>query len=299
MGHCYFDQAGEFISDSDRPQPNNLMPVTPMVDDTFDYTFQVDNASIETFNTYNFNDLRHFSDDLNLLRTNLTDMDPLDFDHAILELPTPTDDTRHHFFPTTEKLIPLERFKRIQQAWPRKRITPLRLIRNLWQNVIQHKADNIFCRRDDYDAYPSPLPNHQNYSKWNLGTECRDRLKEDSEAFYKPINLQKSPSHVEQSAAISGESPHSLWERSESDQMRSKFPSAEILDIGLDFYFRHFHPLMPFVHQATFDANGCPSSILLPMCLIGLTILDPKGSKEFIQQQWTVCTIIYHCIRLC
>ncbi|KAK5275372.1 hypothetical protein LTR40_013134, partial [Exophiala xenobiotica] len=61
------------------------------------------------------------------------------------------------------------------------------------------------------------------------------------------------------------------------------FPSTETLDMSISLYFRRFHPVLPFVHQATFDAKSTPSSLLLPMCLIGLSILNPGGADEFIR----------------
>jgi hypothetical protein len=53
--------------------------------------------------------------------------------------------------------------------------------------------------------------------------------------------------------------------------------------MSISLYFRRFHPALRFVHQATFGAKSTPSSLLLPTCLIGLSILNPGGADEFIR----------------
>src|SRR5258706_203769 len=61
--------------------------------------------------------------------------------------------------------------------------------------------------------------------------------------------------------------------------------------IPLDGNAGHEHRLLlmaissgpPLLHKATFDANSTPSWLLLPICLIGLSILNPGGAEDFIR----------------
>jgi hypothetical protein len=62
----------------------------------------------------------------------------------------------------------------------------------------------------------------------------------------------------------------------------AKFPSAELLGICVDIYFRRFHPLMRFIHQPTFFSANAPNTVLFPMCLIGLLLLDPTRTRHFV-----------------
>jgi hypothetical protein len=58
------------------------------------------------------------------------------------------------------------------------------------------------------------------------------------------------------------------------------FPTIEVVDASLDFFFQ-CSPL-PFLHKPTFNARAFPSSLLLPVVLIGLSSLYPERSKIFV-----------------
>ena len=66
------------------------------------------------------------------------------------------------------------------------------------------------------------------------------------------------------------------------------FPPAEILDIGLDLYIRHFYPLVPLLHIPTFTPQSMQPTILLVMCLIGLQVLNTDASTAFVLQLFPV-----------
>jgi len=174
----------------------------------------------------------------------------------------------------------VEQSKRVQKAWPRKRASAVvRMVRHLWRHAIEHNADNLFSKPTD-TASPRAAR-----SRWNMDNECRDRLMRECDTILLPaekysgrVTAPGSPNismQVDQDVEVEGLSPQTP---------RLKFPSAETLDMSIDFYFRRFHPNLPVLHQATFDAKLTPSSLLLPMCLIGLSILNPRGAEEFVRQ---------------
>ncbi|OAL30876.1 hypothetical protein AYO20_08569 [Fonsecaea nubica] len=197
----------------------------------------------------------------------------------IATLPTPVDDHLSCQDQPLTKGLSSDRLRRVQKAWPSKLVRPIRLIRRLWQTALQHPADNILCHGvNESRAQSQGSAQHKNPSgsRWHMDTSCRDRLLQDSDKIFgKEESLYTML--VDQ-----GDTPQS----STSTTYDTNFPSVEMLDMSLDLYFERFHPSIPFVHQATFDARTTPSAVLFPMCLIGLSALDPRGSRDFVRREW-------------
>lgn len=178
--------------------------------------------------------------------------------------------------------------KRVQRAWPRRRASPvIRLIRTMWRCASKHPADNFFSLGNNTTTPSSRLQTQRSSkSRWNMDDECRSRLITDCENNLLPAESYTGGVTAPGSPHISVPSEHEEVElEGISPQVpRLNFPSTEMLNMSIDFYFRRFHPVLPFLHQATFDARSTPSSLLLPICLIGLSILNPVGSEDFIRQ---------------
>ncbi|OAL29254.1 hypothetical protein AYO22_02148 [Fonsecaea multimorphosa] len=137
-------------------------------------------------------------------------------------------------------------------------------------------ADNVLSHDGTEPRSQNPHQSNLTGSRWNIDASCRERLLQDShKIFGKEGSLYAIP--VAQS-----DTPQS----STSTTYETNFPSVETLDMSLDLYFQRFHPSMPFIHQATFDARTTPSAVLFPMCLIGLSSLDPRGSRDFVRNEW-------------
>lgn len=188
--------------------------------------------------------------------------------------------------PETPKMnLSGERLNRIRRFWSQTSMdSSFRLIKSLWKDVAQHAADGLFS--EPAKAYPV-FRQTQNASRLGISQESRDRLKQYSEE----IQLGLAGRHtfdtdISRSASLmQGQSDSSY-----STDSQMQFPSREMLGMSLEFFFRHFHHLVPFIHQPTFDAKSTPSLLLFPMCLIGLSILDPRGSKDLIEQCRMVCS---------
>ncbi|OAG38104.1 hypothetical protein AYO21_07694 [Fonsecaea monophora] len=200
-------------------------------------------------------------------------------ENLIATLPTPVDDHLSCQDQPLTKGLASDRLRRVQKAWPSKLVRPIRLIRRLWQTALQHPADNILCHEVNESRAQSQGPPQHEYpsgSRWHIDASCRDRLLQDSDKIFgKEESLYTML--VDQ-----GDTPRS----STSTTYDTNFPSVETLDMSLDLYFERFHPSIPFVHQATFDARTTPSAVLFPMCLIGLSALDPRGSRDFVRREW-------------
>ncbi|KAK0105501.1 hypothetical protein ONS96_004886 [Cadophora gregata f. sp. sojae] len=183
-------------------------------------------------------------------------------------------------------LIPNERFAKVERCWPNRHSNPIRLMPTLWWDAVLKAEDNLFSNGN---LSPEAMEqNRQCGSRWGLDEDCRERLQRmfvtithvstdqtPAAGFGSPDNFS-SPSESRsagQGGSVVNDSPTS-----------SNFPPAEIFDIGLDLYFRQFHPLMPFIHTPTFCPKTAPTSILFIMCLIGLTILQTKGATAFVRQ---------------
>ncbi|KIW62999.1 hypothetical protein PV04_09882 [Phialophora macrospora] len=220
--------------------------------------------------------------DLLWLESTIIDLPKLD--NLVTSLPTPGEDHTSCQDRPSINALSAERLSRVQKAWPTKLVRPIRLIRRLWQTALQHPADNILCHCRTEPPGHSPERITLTSSRWNMDASCRERLLQDShQIFGKDESLYATP--VDQSSGTPGSSTSTTDE--------AHFPSVEMLDMSLDLYFQRLHPSMPFVHRATFDARTAPSAVLFPMCLIGLSLLDPRGSRDFVRNEWT--KLVYSC----
>lgn len=188
---------------------------------------------------------------------------------------------------TTYDSSSLQLSKRVQQAWPRRRASPVvRVIRTMWRCASEHQADNFFSLSGTATTPFGMMSRDRSKSRWNMDDECRARLISDCETNFLPAESYTGGFTAPGSPHISEPLQHEEVELDglSPGEPRLSFPSTEMLDMSIDFYFRRFHPVLPFLHHATFDAKTTPSSVLLPMCLIGLSTLNPTGAESFIRQ---------------
>lgn len=172
--------------------------------------------------------------------------------------------------------IPNERFTRVERSWVAPANLVGRLINNLWQDVSCYESDNLFS----VPQWQSLSPSTGNYpgSRFGLDEECRSQLQH---AF------GLSPASI---ASINSATPNDALSPTASTTGSGSiptFPPAEILDMALDLYFRHFHPLVPFVHLPTFYAKKTKTPLLFVMCQIGMIILGTKGTTSFVSKTFT------------
>ncbi|KAH8676560.1 fungal-specific transcription factor domain-containing protein [Tricladium varicosporioides] len=195
-------------------------------------------------------------------------------------------------------IIPTERFHKVERCWPNRPSNAIRLMPTLWRDAIAKPEDNLFSKDN---LTPEAIEHNKQYgSRWGLDEDCRTRLQK----MFVTLSRRDSSHGSDGSSPFSHSSPSdkasSIGQQSNTIDDMSKipnFPPAEIFDISLDLFFRQFHALMPFIHTPTFCPKTAPTSILLVMCLIGLTILQTKGATAFVRQAFPrtlekVCTEI-------
>ncbi|KIY02054.1 uncharacterized protein Z520_02192 [Fonsecaea multimorphosa CBS 102226] len=265
------------------PQANNLNPAIAQQGLTIPaspYLEEMDlngmmGAELTGFDTEDI-DFTQNSNAPDLLWLESTIIDLPNLNGLVTDLPTPIEEHMSCQGPLPNPSLSTDRLSRVQRAWPTKLVRPIRLIRRLWQTALQHPADNVLSHDGTEPRSQNPHQSNLTGSRWNIDASCRERLLQDShKIFGKEGSLYAIP--VAQS-----DTPQS----STSTTYETNFPSVETLDMSLDLYFQRFHPSMPFIHQATFDARTTPSAVLFPMCLIGLSSLDPRGSRDFVRNEW-------------
>ncbi|KAH7143501.1 hypothetical protein EDB81DRAFT_795789 [Dactylonectria macrodidyma] len=162
--------------------------------------------------------------------------------------------------------IPDERFAKVARLWPKKRGPPWYLMKTLWSDVVCHKGANLFSEcssdDDDDDDDDNSLSMRGKGPQWGL---CEERRLTLIKEFTQP-----QPGTPEDGLDFPD---------------GTSFPTADTLAMCIDLYFQRFHPLFPFIHEPTFSARRTPNTILLPICLIGLHLLDPERSREFVATQ--------------
>lgn len=186
-------------------------------------------------------------------------------------------------------IIPTERFHKVERCWPNRPSNAIRLMPTLWCDAVTKPEDNLFSR---VNLTPEAVEHDRQYgSRWGLDEDCRSRLQRMFVTLSRRGSKHTSDgggspfSHSSPSDASSSMGQSTI---NEDISKIPNFPPAEIFDISLDLYFRQFHPLMPLIHTPTFSPKTAPPSILLIMCLIGLTILQTKGATAFVRQAFPV-----------
>ncbi|KAL1603704.1 hypothetical protein SLS60_005293 [Paraconiothyrium brasiliense] len=177
--------------------------------------------------------------------------------------------------------IPKERFARVESCWPLKSRTPSRLMPTLWQSLVSCDCSNILSEIPS-GVIETPISERERRnSRWGLDEECRDLLQGAlNDAPHANTRRSESYGDTASSGGEAGASPIAFE--------NVRFPPAEILDIALEMYLYYFHPTLPIIHIPTFSAKNAPRSLLLSMCLIGLSILGTAGAAKFVSRTYPV-----------
>ncbi|KAH7341212.1 hypothetical protein BKA66DRAFT_479189 [Pyrenochaeta sp. MPI-SDFR-AT-0127] len=206
-----------------------------------------------------------------------TVLDGLDFDTPLPPVQVSAEDHEKRL-----TFLPVEQTHQIRRLWRGRRSGPgVRLIWSLWFKVARHGADNILSKP------PSLVPSsHRSnstagnnaISRWGMDDACRNELIH----FCKSLDdtREERTSEIPPQSLAADIQSDSGSEKSVPGFSANGFPTTEVFDASLDFFFQ-YSPLQ-FVHRATFNAKTTPLSLLLPMCLIGLSSIYPDRSKTFV-----------------
>jgi hypothetical protein len=172
--------------------------------------------------------------------------------------------------------IPNERFARVERCWLAPPNHVGRLMTSLWYEVSCFESGNLFST-PMYQGL-SPLSDNVAGTRFGLDEDCRQQLQAAFGLTQVSLATLNSPSNNALSSTASTTASGSI----------PSFPPAEILDMALDLYFRHFHPLVPFIHMPTFSAKRTRLPLLFVMCQIGMVILGTKGTTSFVTKTFGV-----------
>ena len=176
--------------------------------------------------------------------------------------------------------IPKERFSRVESCWPSRSRKPSRLMPTLWHSLVSADCSNILSEIPP-GVIETPISERERRSsRWGLDEECKDLLQNALNNAPQASSLRSES--LGDTASSSGEAGASPG----GDGVQ--FPPAEILDIALEMYLYYFHPTLPIIHIPTFSAKNAPRSLLLSMCLIGLSILGTAGASKFVSRTFPV-----------
>ena len=172
--------------------------------------------------------------------------------------------------------IPLDSFARVQKCWNPESARPDLLMPNLWQSLVNCSRDNLIC-----------VPTHEvEFEKFNLRRSrfdegCRARIQRAiyGTAIDPGFNLLQTPASPAESNSGSSCSLHP------EDIV---LPPVDMFEVALDIYFGQFHPTLPIIHYATFDAANVPTPLLLAITLLGFSILGTTGATKFASQAFSV-----------
>ncbi|KAH9874021.1 hypothetical protein IAQ61_004649 [Plenodomus lingam] len=170
--------------------------------------------------------------------------------------------------------VPRERFQRVQSCWPSRSQKTSKLMPDLWQNLIMADCANILSELPSRASEAPMSEKARKNSRWGVDEECRSVLQSAMNNI--PQILPTRSESYGDTASSSGEAVGSP----SADGVQ--FPPAEILDIALEMYLYYFHPTLPIIHIPSFSAKNAPRSLLLCMCLIGLSILGTAGAAKFV-----------------
>lgn len=188
--------------------------------------------------------------------------------------------------------FPREGFSRLDQCWVPRSRRHLRLMPNVWREVVDSHRDNLFC--DLPIEKPATETKERRLIRWGFDESCRHRIETAINQTVTPPTSGSSPvppatySIFGDSASMSASSPVTNTNRSRIAPGHIKAPQAEIFDISLDLYESQFHPTLPFMHLATFSAKAAPTSLLLVMTLLGFSILGTTGAARFVSLSFPV-----------
>lgn len=189
-----------------------------------------------------------------------------------------------------EESVPNERFAKVKQCWPTRGSTATRWMPSLWRDLCLKPEDNLF--NEPGSPIESIAQRQRDGFRWGLDKEARDRLMKifgnlpQSESRNDPIGSQETTASLNSQPAEAASRNSRLDGAARSNV--ADFPPAEIFDMGLDLYFRHFHQSFPFVHLPTFNPKSANVPMLFTMCLIGLTTINTKGALTFVRQAFSV-----------
>lgn len=171
-------------------------------------------------------------------------------------------------------------FNKTRLLWPirPRRIAPM--IHTLWQDISSCSDKNLLSQKDQVGAGVPPsvdpkdadsiLEKLRRLTARLLGCGCR----------------VDSPTYAVDAGTSTDNNMPSL---SQPNRVCYTCESAaELFRLGLEQYKRRFHAIIPIVHIPTFCPDDIPSTLLLVMCMLGLTFVNSEEATALVSRAFPV-----------
>lgn len=207
-----------------------------------------------------------------------------DFDARLMtmgSLPTLPDLTRETCCFEPDPDVTGQKFDKTRLLWPirPRRVAPM--IHTLWQDISFCSNKNVLSQADQIEAGPpqsvhlkdadSILEKLRRLTARFLGCECGV----DSSTYTVGDGMSTGDNNMP-----SLSQPNRICRTCES--------AAELFRLGLEQYKRRFHATIPIVHIPTFCPDEIPSTLLLIMCMLGLTFVNSEEATALVSRAFPV-----------
>ncbi|KAK5209146.1 hypothetical protein LTR96_005518 [Exophiala xenobiotica] len=199
-----------------------------------------------------------------------------------LNVPTGRQARHSHSLTSREEIAP-ERFARVERLWPAPRQPLPRSMRAFWTDVADQNEDNAFGLVQASNVAEA-TGNQKAHHEHGWTDVCHKRLYKYCKSAVLPqlLDDNSSSSHGALVSSMGSDTESNMASAASSTV---DFPESRFLEISIGLYFRRYHAMVPFIHQATFSAAATSDSLLLSMCLMGLISLEDSGATNFVREQ--------------
>lgn len=209
---------------------------------------------------------------------------PCDFDERLMtidSLPPFPDLTGEMCCFEPELDVSGQAYNKTRLLWPvrPRRIAPM--IHTLWQDISFCSNKNLLSQTDQVGAGTSPsvppkdadsiLEKLRRLTARFLGCGCRD----DGSTYAADNGTSNGVTNMPNPSQ-----PNRTCRTCES--------ATELFRVGLEQYKRRFHATIPIVHIPTFCPEDIPSTLLLVMCLLGLTFVNSEEANALVFRAFPV-----------
>lgn len=165
--------------------------------------------------------------------------------------------------------------------WPTRTRRPAPMTYTSWQDISSCSKKNLLSQTDQVGV-ATPLIVHPNGSDSRL-----EKLRRLAARFLCCGCRNEGPVYTVDDGTSAGDSNMPGLSQS-SQTCRTCESASELFRLGLEQYKRRFHATIPILHIPTFCPEDTPSTLLLVMCLLGLTFVNSEEATALVSRAFPV-----------